>query len=294
MTKIEYIVQQLGRTKNKKYEAYVISRIIHKLNNFEIKFITQQYVLRPDGHHALTDLFFPQLSIHVEIDEKFHKLNIESDKIREEDIVNTTNHKIMRIKVDKSLDDINKDIDTLVYIIKKKVIKLKEENKWTPWDIDAEFNPETYIKKGYISISDNVAFKTIKDACNCFGHNYKGCQRGGAIHPKEEDTLLWFPKLFSNELWNNTITADEKIITEESKDNKINKEKVISTLLRQKNEEHKRIVFAKVKDNLGNILYRFRGQYKLDKPESKKRNCLVWKREKKKVKTYSNGMKNKK
>lgn len=96
MDKKEYIIRQLGRTKNKKYEAYVVSRIIHLLNNFDIKIVTQQYVVRPEGR-ALTDLFFPQLSIHIEVDEEHHKSNIQDDKIREADIVNATNHTILRI-----------------------------------------------------------------------------------------------------------------------------------------------------------------------------------------------------
>ena len=49
MNKKEYITRQLGRTKNKKYEAYVVTRIIHLLNDFTIKFATQQYVTRTEG-----------------------------------------------------------------------------------------------------------------------------------------------------------------------------------------------------------------------------------------------------
>ncbi len=44
MDKKEYIIRQLNRAKNKKYELYVISRIIHLLDNNDIKFVTQQYV----------------------------------------------------------------------------------------------------------------------------------------------------------------------------------------------------------------------------------------------------------
>jgi hypothetical protein len=40
MDKKEFIIRQLGRTKNKKYEAYVVTRIIHLLDDFSIKFIT--------------------------------------------------------------------------------------------------------------------------------------------------------------------------------------------------------------------------------------------------------------
>lgn len=37
----DYVILQLGYTKNKPYEAYVVSRIIHLLNEFTLKFVTQ-------------------------------------------------------------------------------------------------------------------------------------------------------------------------------------------------------------------------------------------------------------
>ena len=68
MDKKEYIVNQLKRTFHKKYENYCITRIIHKLDNEYIQFITQQLFKRPDGKFALADLYFSQLNISVEID----------------------------------------------------------------------------------------------------------------------------------------------------------------------------------------------------------------------------------
>jgi len=35
-----------------------------------------------------------------------------------------------------------------------------------------------YIEIGYIDVNDDVAFRRIFEACNIFGHNYKGFQRG--------------------------------------------------------------------------------------------------------------------
>jgi hypothetical protein len=75
-------------------------------------------------------------------------------------------------------------------------------------------NPQDYIEKGYIDAKDDVAFQKIYEACNIFGHNYKGFQRGGAYHPYRDDVTLWFPKLYPNKTWKNTISADEDIIYE--------------------------------------------------------------------------------
>ncbi|AFI93898.1 hypothetical protein ABTJ_00229 [Acinetobacter baumannii MDR-TJ] len=51
----DYVIRQLGRTKNKRYEAYVVSRIIHLLNDFTLKFVTQQFVRLSNKKIALTD-----------------------------------------------------------------------------------------------------------------------------------------------------------------------------------------------------------------------------------------------
>lgn len=282
MDKKEYIIRQLGRTKNKKYEAYVVSRIIHLLNDFSIKFVTQQYVTRPDGR-ALTDLFFPQFGLHIEVDEgqHFNYENIKADKIREADIINATGHEILRVDVTKPFEDINHQVDSIITIIKNK----RNEESFIPWDFDSEFSPETYIHRGYIDVMDNVSFKTIKDACNCFGHNYSGYQKAGASHP-EPDVMLWFPKLFPNGEWDNQISPDEEVITERNENEKKAKEHVSSHVTNKEKHKHKRIVFAKVRGNLGDILYRFRGQYELDTQNSNEKTGLIWRRTKTKVKTY--------
>lgn len=282
MDKKEYIIRQLNRAKNKKYELYVITRIIHLLDDNDIKFVTQQYVSRPEGR-ALTDLYFPQFGLHIEVDEgqHFSKENIELDKIREADIVNATGHEILRVDATVSIDEINKKIIEIV----KKIKKLKINNHlFIPWDIEKEFNPETYIKLGYIRVSDNVAFKTIKDACNCFGHDYKGYQKAGASYLKDENTILWFPKLFPNGEWNNRISDNEETIFERRVDEKKAQEHILTHLKQSKN---KRIVFAKVKGNLGDILYRFRGLYQLDTKETNFKDGLVWKRIKEEIETFS-------
>ena len=79
MTKRDYIIRQIAKTNKKNYENYVVTRIYHLLNRTDLKFITQQYVNRPDGH-ALTDMYLPQLQLHIEIDESFHKKHASYEK----------------------------------------------------------------------------------------------------------------------------------------------------------------------------------------------------------------------
>lgn len=110
MLKYKYIKSQLAKTNKKNDENYVITRIWHLLQNEEIKFITQQYVVREDGKYALTDMFFPQLNLHIEIDEGYHQSEAQAkeDRIRENDIISMTNHEVKRIDVTKDLQTVHK------------------------------------------------------------------------------------------------------------------------------------------------------------------------------------------
>ncbi|MGK7250067.1 AbaSI family restriction endonuclease [Acinetobacter oleivorans] len=305
----DYVIRQLGRTKNKRYEAYVVSRIIHLLNDFTLKFVTQQFVRLSNKKIALTDLYFPQLGIHIEVDEGHHflknskieySLNLtdepiysisqtESDAMREEDIISITGHKIFRVNVYKNqegesqnLESIHQQIDKIIEEIKVVKNKKIEASTFKEWNIETEYNPQTYIDLGSMSLADNVVLKTTKDVCNCFGYNYKNYQRGGALHPYEEDTLIWFPRLYENKDWVNTISPDGLTITEKSTDEAITFKK----LEEWKNGPQKRIVFARVKDNLNSrAMYRFMGLYEFQEADLK--DGVVWKRVACEVKTYS-------
>lgn len=282
MDKLEFIIRQLAKTDKKNYENYVVSRIWHKVDNVNVKFITQQYVSRGEGKYALTDMYFPQINLHVEVDEQHHKENIAADKVREADIVNITNHKIMRVDIYKGLKDIHGQIDDIVKQINSMIQCLGD--KFIPWDLQKEFSPETYINKGYISVEDNVAFMRGYEACNCFGLNYKGWQRGEANHPIEKDTSIWMPKLYPNGEWDNTMSFKEDTIFEKAaltNEKHYNKQFNIETIKRKK-----RIVFSKVRGPLGDIMYRFKGLFELDEKESVKKNCVVWRKINDTVRTY--------
>lgn len=279
MDKINYVTRQFSRAEKKRFEHYVVTRIWHLLNDLTIKFITQQYVVRPKGR-ALTDMFFPQLGIHIEVDETHHLNQQEQDKLRESDIVNATNHKIEKIDTSKGIELLNYEIDKVV-----EKIRLEKESTidFKPWDIAAEQNPKRYIDKGYIKISDDVAFNHSYLAANCFGHNYQGFQKGGTLHPKDKNILIWFPKLYKKRGWNNSISDDENTITEISENlNIINPH--IDTI--KNGTVHTRIVFARVRSPLGDIMYRFKGEFKLDVEETNYTKGLIWKKVADEVTTY--------
>jgi len=231
----------------------------------------------------MTDLYFPQLRLHIEVDEGFHKKQIELDSLREADIVNATGHEIFRIDVTKDIESINRDIDFVVQLL-----KLKKSNlvNFRPWQIEAETNPRTYIKKGFIDLDDDCSFYTMADACNCFGKNYKSNSvwKGGVRHPIEENTFIWFPKLYQNKDWENTLTLDERRIFEKSTSPLLTQKHIDKVL---KSNLLRRIVFAKVKGPLGDVMYRYKGVFELDMSNTKIENGLVWNRTSETVRTYN-------
>lgn len=276
MEKLNYITRQLARAERKRFENYVVTRIWHLLDDLTLKFVTQQYVVRPSGR-ALTDMYFPQLGIHIEVDEVQHLNSVEQDKRREADIVNMTNHKVLRIDTSKGIDLVNQQIDEVI-----KSIKHFKSNQpfFKPWDMQEEQNPKTYTSKGFIEVSDDVAFKNCFLAANCFGHIYKGFQKSSAMHPKEPGKIIWFPKLYKNGDWDNSISDDDEIITEKSLNKPNHTTKILNGI------PTNRIVFARVKSPLGDVMYRFKGEYTLDFNLTNIENGLIWKRISTKVKTY--------
>ena len=250
----------------------MVTRIWHKLDDLDYKIITQQYVKRPGSDYALTDMYFPQPGMHIAVDEGHHKSSVISDKGREQDIISITGHIIRRIDVTTGISDVNKQIDTIVDEIRMKRASL--EDGFVVWDPIKEIS--------YIDIKDNVAFKKIVDGINCFGVKYKGFQGGGVRHPIDNSIFLWFPKLYPNNKWINSISEDEDIIYEKSNI----PEKVESHIAEVMKAQHKRIVFARVIDSLGEIKYRFKGIYELNIDKTLEEHQVIWERTGTRVKTY--------
>ena len=289
-TKKQYIINQFSKTNKKNYENYVITRIIHLLNDLDIKFVTQQYFKRKNGSFGLSDLYFPQFNLSIEIDESHHqkKRNMTRDFIRDLDYIDATDNLYQhrkewmpyRINVDGDvrIEQINNEVQKVVDYIK---LLKRKINSFQPWDVSKEFD---YSERSVFDINDQIVFKRIVDAINYFrlpGEKYKGYQRAGAL-TIDKKKKLWFPKLYPNEHWKNKLSDNEMIIEEIPADNeKWKKRNHLDTIL-SKNDK-KRIVFARVKGNLGFVLYRFKGFYVLNEAKSKKEGFCVWERKSQKV-----------
>ena len=86
----------------------------------------------------MTDLYFPQLNYHIEINEEFHykdEIKISFDKIREEDIIKITKGHIIKFidcQNDKTLDNIHSQIDIVVNEINNLISKQKKLKTFKP------------------------------------------------------------------------------------------------------------------------------------------------------------------
>ena len=279
--KKDYIMKQLHRTHNKKFENYVITRIWHLLNDLDIKIITQQYIRRNNDNYSIVDLYFPQFDLYVEVDETYHIGNKLNDRERERDIINITNFEPYHIDADDDIESIHNQIDKLVELIKMK----KAKNSFKKWDYENEFDNKQYIDKGFIDVSDKAVFKKSVDAVNCFGFNDKALMRGGKNHKYEDNVLIWFPKLYEHGDWNNVITLDENTIYENHIDPNENKKYIKKWIEDPRNV---RYCFAHSKDDLGRTLYRFKGEYTLNKKKTIEMQKAVWERTNLRVQTFKN------
>lgn len=290
MNILEYNLNQLSKTKGKKYENYVISRIIHGINHFEdIKFITQQYVKKTADGYYFTDLFFPQFELHIEIDENFHNSedNVEKDKLRELEIIEATNHKFIRINISDLEFDINK-INNQIDEIIKEIIYLRSKSNFKPWKIDDEFINESkkqhFFEKGYIQTNDNIRFRKIVDGCNFFGQDVRGMQKGWIRSKKYFGYYLWFPKFYNNSEWDNKLVDSELNGYGNFKYGDYIQEKRCNQDLMQKHyddilkQDVKRIVLPRFIDNLGFISYKFMGIYEIERDLSSVKNGIIYKR----------------
>ncbi len=284
-SKLDYITRVFQKTSSKRYENYVITRLWHQLNDDEIKLVPQQFVERNQEQYALTDIYFPQIGLHVEINEPIHygsEERIAFDANRRSEIINKTNHEVEAIDCRKSVPEIHLDIERLVEIIKNRVDEQKKSNLFNPWNPEHEFSPFYFQNKGYLDCGQDVNLRTVDDICILFGVNpkiiYRGFLRKGVVeHPSLENVLIWWPSENNKSGgWRNSVNSEKDKIFETNTD----KEKRNGHIYHLLNSEKRttRLVFYKYRDTLGYNFYKFFGVYELDRVESKEDEGVVWRK----------------
>lgn len=183
-SKDEYILRNFSKIKHKKWELFVITRIIHSLDDPDIEFVCQQLVKTQNGKRYLTDLCFPALKLYYEIDEVQHSSERHkiTDQIRHREIIDATDFIEKRIQVydenhnNQNLDEITKEVDEFVAFVKRRKEDFVSKGEFVPWSYATKFSPHTHLKRGYIDVKDNVVFLNHRDAMRCFGYE------GGHFH----------------------------------------------------------------------------------------------------------------
>lgn len=282
--KLDYITRILQKTSKKRIENYVISRIWHQLNNDELKIRHQQYVYRGDNKYALTDLYFPQLKYHIEVNEEFHyknehKLNV--DKLREEDIIKSTKDHIVRFidcQNHKTLENIHCQINKIIEEINSLINEHKKVGTFKPWE-ENELTPNYWIHKGLIKVNDDVNLKTIDDIGLLFNVQIKnrGFLKPGAVKfNKNGYSEIWWPEKKVKNNWINEFHNEFETIIE-SHTEPLKAKNHLDYFI-SKNPECSRIVFFKYKDELGFNFFKFVGCYKFNKDKSIVENKVIWER----------------
>lgn len=279
--KLDYISRLLQRTSSKRIEHYVISRIWHLLDNYDIKMAPQQYVSRDLNEYALTDIYFPQISFHVEVNEPAHyesEERINRDLKRQQEIEKNTGHQVFVIDCREDIIGIHSQVDELITKINSAVKNQISTEEFKPWRPENEHNPHYWKSKGCISISDEVLFYTIEDICLLFDADYKQTKRGflrkGAIkNPKNTNQTIWWPSERPISGWLNNFNEIEGTITETHS----NPKKKSKNFHYHFNYTFIRIVFYHYKDILGLVNYKYVGVYTNDREKSSPEVGTVWK-----------------
>lgn len=265
MDKVDYLIRTFSRTKRKDYENYILNAIWQGIDCIDIRPVTQQFVRVNADKYYLIDLYFPQINIGIEVDEAFHKKNIELDlkrsltieeklsSIREDSLF-----EIKRVDATLSLQELTVRIKEISLEIKEKII----ENDITQWDTDISVK-ERVEEKGFLSVDDFYRFRLMTDVANqLFFKEYKGFQRG-SFSTIVEDTpvAVWFPIISTEDKkehnqWLNYLDNTWSILEEKNirGDDKLHHHKLGEL----------RIVCAKIRDHFGKFNYRYIGNFKLN------------------------------
>ena len=297
MEKIDYITNQFKKTFGKKYENYCITRIYNLVNREDLKIVTQQLFKRNDNKIALADLYLPQINMWIEIDEGQHINNTDSDNNRTKEVIDNNiisnsakkkykaldeviyidKEKPYRINVyNKSLKEINIQIDNIVNEINTRIINLKENFK--PWNrVDGDY--QEFLKKGFINVNDDAKFRTLDEIGKLFKlDKLPYDQKMHAYINIKDNYYIWSPTIIiegnecDNNSWYNIISNDGNYIFEHQK---IESQNYLSSVL---DNDEIRYVFVKYKDESGRMIRKFKGVFVIDSEKSKKKQVRVWKK----------------
>lgn len=269
--KLEYMTRLLAKISKKRTESYVISRIWHQLNDDRVKFVAQQYVKRPQDKYALVDLYLPQLNLFLEVNEPHHVRQIDTDKIRNEDILNVTHSEPVIIDCNTDLEGIHRQISEVVSLIKQRIAEAGDDFK--PWDDTSTLTVDYHRNKDYLKVADNECLRTTDDIAELFGTKTRPYKSGAAV-PNKKNEIIWWPNS-RHKHWTNELSEDGMCIYEFPKAEEKRAARLKAWIDKP---EETRVTFLRYADKLGFCFYRFVGVFKLNKERSGIENKCVWER----------------
>lgn len=288
MQKLSILSRSLSKIKHKRYELYVLSRIVHLLNDPGIKFSFQQFARRDGDKFALIDLYLPQFNIAIEVDEAYHKNQLTADEIRQKEIeakLGIPSKNIFRIDCSRGIEDVNGQIDHCL----GKINELKSLAEYTPWDGLSGY--EHYRKEGFLRRTDATELSSPTEICNIFGIP-KAPQRGSVIWHQGNGVSyrIWWPRENYEDAngnisgdWYNKMEGDTIIeycikSPYTDKRGKEHKDPCGEHLEKVIKEKRSRIVFYAKRNMLNERLYRYEGVFELDEDASRMEKKCIWKR----------------
>lgn len=273
------------RTKEKAYENFIVNAIYAKVGNPELMPVTQQYVKNPNDSRGyyLLDLYFPQINLGIEVDERQHysEENQLKDNEREKAIKNAIECEVCRVAIfekdesglrKRKYNDICDDIDKIVAKIKDKIAGLSGELDW----VTNEEKLSEILKQGVFDAEVDVNYRTITDIYNICGGSRKNGEkvRGlrGAYYRLNDKYHLWVPTLavekpnggyISNHRYLNILNEDKTIITERSLKKQFSETNDCTTPKKCTNPKSLRVIFIRSNDIFGRPSIKFLGVFKL-------------------------------
>lgn len=263
--KDEYIFNCFGKIRHKSEELYAITRIFHRLDDLDLEFVCQQKVRKSDGELYLVDLFFPQLSIFLEVNEAYHieQEQANHDKFRMQQIWEITGWEAHIISTHVGIERVNKKIDAFIEILRSKKRNLQQSGQFKPWIMSPVEKAALIKKRNYLSVTFNDCLPTQADVTRLFGANHQQWMKGSFPYRKPfavVDKMVWFPKLYQHSVWTNELSTDGQTIFERLTTR--------ATIALTEDLAITRITFGHYKDPLGKTTYLYVGEFSYDREAS--------------------------
>lgn len=259
-SQVDYYARMIQKIQFKKYEAYAISRVLHRLDDPEIELVTQQSVHTAQGL-ALLDLYLPQFGIALEIDELHHldPLSREADRAREQRVIALAGVKFVRLGIGtgEARDAFTQKVDGFIDSIRAAKRDAIAAGAFTPFSFGARQDPQHWISRGRLSIDDDAQLGVMTDVTRLFGYLHRHWQRAALRLP--DGRLLWMPTLAQEDAprrsdWDNRLVAGGTRIVETQ----------LGDWARGSYDDVDRVVFARFRDPVfGTHYYRFLGVFRL-------------------------------